>query len=1182
MSERVWTKAQKSAIDCRGRDLLISAAAGSGKTAVLTQRLVDRIADPSDPLTVDNAVVMTFTVAAAGELKERLFKGLNSAAAKGGGKRLRAQIAKLPSARISTVDSFCFSLIRENAAALNISPAVTVAEGARRRQLSREAARKVIRAYFEEEKWTSPHDAGDFLQLCTVMGIRADDSTLADMISQLYDRLRTYPAPMEILKNRADRLERELNEFSEPLEVFPLKETLEKDRNALAYHQKSLERAIELCGDDPKLAVSAVPTLKDELNYLKLLTSADVGSVRGIISQISFANLRVANNPDPETAQIIKDLRNGAKNAVIGFCTSYGQDKKGLLTDLRRSLALERVVEALITDYDREFTALKRNADLVDFADVEQLAAGLLCENVVFDGEKVSFTPSAASKALRSGICQLCVDEYQDTNLLQDLIFRAIAPPGGLFIVGDPKQSIYEFRGARPDVFTGYRDSFSDDPEGDGPGRIFLSDNFRCDRSVIDLTNTVFRQLMNTDPAFSLYRPEDELIKSKTSESGLEAEIVIINRSGSDGEEEAGDAGDQAADAYAGSDPEAQFAAQRIAELLREGALTDDGTPLSPDGIAVLSRTKDKLAAVRAELKAAGIPCQEDAGSSFFDAPEILFLTALLKLTDKPNDDIALAAVLNSPVFAFDPDMLVEIRRALPGSAFCAAARKAAEGEGKTADKLKDFFSDLEDMREFSAEATVRDTLMKWLEITDARNVFASYGGSPARDSNISLLLDLAGDCDRRPDRGLEVFISSLEEMKRDPQIAGDSGDGKVKLITIHQSKGLEFPCVILAGVGKRFNFRENNGGYLFDPAAGFAPRIINSDGVGKHRTLLMDAIWSKKQERIKEEEKRLLYVAFTRARQKLIVTGAADLSKMKKLSEAPEDAVERANQIQFSSSHLRQLFCVLPSLREALAEYLSTGKDTASENGTFSVRIIKDAVGQAIFEPPAPTQGSADFNAEKLREALDFEYAFTTLSEVPKKVSVSSLRPVLEPGSDPVVPLDAGRLFETVTSSGAFAGTAAHQFMQFTDYKKAASDIEAEASRLLDEGFISEKQFDALDFEELKSFFDSDIYRRIDASPRVMRELRFNVFVDASQLIPDAPHYKVLLQGVADCFFLEKDGTYTVLDFKTDRGVGENTLRERHRRQLEIYRIAVEKMTGKKVSRLCIYSFALGKEIEV
>ena len=1177
-----WTPQQKQALEAENCTLLVSAAAGSGKTAVLTERIAKRIIDPNCPLSADNMAVVTFTKAAAKEMKDRISKKLSEECAKNPkNTRLKNQLMLIGGARISTIHSFCYGIIRENADKAGVSSTVRIADDEQKKKMSLDAAKKVIRAYYGEDPDTSEHDTGDFLQLCTLVNVRVGDENLIELMEKTYDHFGSYPGHLKLLekeiKKLSSALERAADNKALLYEQDFFKRLCQSYKQELSYAKLKLQKALELVMLSDPPAKGAEEIISAELSRALICLGSEGANLVSAIRSCEFDTLRFPKTIDPQEKEIIKQLRNDAKETVQKLKKRLeNEDENALYHSLGKTLRLQKVLFALLCDYEKELNALKEKANLITFCDLEQICSRLLYEDPT---DPASPTTELAQR-LSSQIAELYVDEYQDTNLLQDMILRAVSKPKTMFMVGDPKQSVYGFRGAKPEIFAGYKNSFEVySPENHGENcKISLANNFRCDSSVIDLTNLIFSVVMNTDKENPLYTPEDMLIFTKNSDTKLQSELCIIDT-------------DLPADEDSYFNSQGLYVAQRIKELLNSDFVTEKGFSLDYSDIAVLCRGRDSLAKMRSALTACGIPCSEDADESFFSSPEMLFTISLLQLIDNPQNDVALAAVLNSPVFAFTPDMLLKIRTQTPEGAYFKAARDYPESD-LLKDKLVEFFSLLDELRSFSAHNTLSELIIKITDATDAKNIYSVTGDPVAVKNNFMLLSDIAADCDGVSEGEVFDLLEHLEYFKEKRSSADDTPHC-VKLMTDHGSKGLEFPVVFACDLQKEFNNSATKKCYLLDPEPSVAFKLFDENGFALlknsyyHSSALSDKLSAL------EEEKRILYVAMTRARQKLFLVASAGVEGLFKkcfpTGRSDQEAASLA--VGKSSSHLELILAALSGKEEfftVMDDYLSkdlpSGSIDSLKIGFIPLHSLKDPSVSSPLPKIEASPVPPDFDAEELEKLLDFQYPFATLSAVPKKLSVSDLSPITDADAPQVSALDLSDIFSD-KKSGAFIGSAMHQFMQFCDYSACEEDISAEADRLCDKGFISDEQRKVLKLPSLKAFFLSKLYQRIKESRDVKRELRFNTFLKASELIEGAPEEKVLLQGVVDCFFENPDGTLCLLDYKTDALYGngaEKILCERHRRQLLIYQKAVEKMTKKKVKDCYIYSFSLSKAIKV
>ena len=1177
-----WTPQQKQALEAEGCSLLVSAAAGSGKTAVLTERIAKRIIDPDCPLSADNMAVVTFTKAAAKEMRDRISKKLSEECGRNPkNSRLKNQLMMIGGARISTIHSFCYSIIRENADKAGVSSTVRIADDEQKRKMSLEAAKKVIRAYYGEEPDTVEHDTGDFLELCTLVNVRVGDENLIELMEKTYDHFGSYPGHLSLLEKEINKLSAALENAREEKsrlysEDFFIR-LCSSHKQELGYAKLKLLKAKELVMLLDPPAGSAEEIIQAELANVCRCIDAPCRSFKHELELCSFDTLRFPKGTDESQREIIKQLRNDAKELVQKLKKRFeNEDENTLFQSLGKTLRMQKVLLALLKDYESELFSLKEKANLITFCDLEQLCAKLLYEDPSDPHSKTT----KLAKRLSDQICELYVDEYQDTNLLQDMILRAVSKPGTMFMVGDPKQSVYGFRGAKPEIFASYKNSF--EPYSDknhGPNcKISLANNFRCDSSVIDITNLIFSVVMNTDKSNPLYAPEDMLIFTKNSDTRLCSELCIIDT----------DLADEEKSFY---DPQGLYVAQRIKELMASDLVTEKGFSLDYGDIAVLCRGRDSLARIRKALTACGIPCSEDADESFFSSPEMLFTVSLLRLIDNPQNDVALAAVLNSPVFSFSPDMLLQIRTKTPEGAYFQAAKDYPEQDG-VREKLDDFFALLDELRQFSRHNTLSELILKILDSTKAKNIYCVTRDPIGVKKNFMLLSDIAADCDGPGESEVFDLLEHLDYFREKRQSADDTPHC-VKLMTHHGSKGLEFPVVFVADLQKEFNSTALRKCYLLDPKPSIAFKHFDENGFALLKNSYYHSSALGDKQSALEEEKRILYVAMTRARQKLFLVGTASADGIFKkcfpAGQADEEAASLA--VGKSSSHLDLILAALSGKEEffsAVDEYLS--KDISQrlmDNLLLSftpLHLIKDPELRASASKIEECQPPASYDPEKLERMLDFEYPFATLSAVPKKLSVSDLSPITDADAPQVSALDISDIFSD-KKSGAFVGSAMHQFMQFCDYQACEKDPISEADRLCEKGFISPEQRSVLRFGPLKAFFDSELYRRLKESSEVKRELRFNTFLKANELIEGAPEEMVLVQGVVDCFFENPDGTLCLLDYKTDALYGngaEKILCERHCRQLKIYKAAIEKMTQKTVKDCIIYSFSLSKAIKV
>ena len=831
----------------------------------------------------------------------------------------------------------------------------------------------------------------------------------------------------------------------------------------------------------------------------------------------------------------------------------------------KRTALILRELSRVIGEFSSRFAAEKKERGVVDYEDIEQFARKIF---VAPDG-----TPTDAAYETAKKYDCIFIDEYQDTNRVQDAVFSAIASFIPRFMVGDVKQSIYAFRGAEPSVFTSYRDKMAPIdpacPDGADKHTLFMSENFRSDGAVIDFANLVSAFMFpGTSTPFD---DGDRLICSKTVPDGYTeypVEVALIEKAADeDGEE---DAENEAPDV----DLEAEYIAEKTAKLLTEGR-RGDGSPIKEGDVAILLRSFTGAEKIEAALSRRGIRVTDRAAAEFFEQKEILLVLCILNAIDDPLKDIYLAGALKSPVFGFSMDDLLKIT-------FFTSFGKAAHGA---------------------------DSPSILLSLYDRLHLYSlTDGGEPggtraaAIRENLTSLYEMARKFESSSFGGLYGFLTYLEEMmERSKPQSADASDDSVSIMTIHKSKGLEFPVVFVARCAKAFNMKDLRDGILFDPSLGPAMKLRDATGLVKCDNPLRAATAMKmKYERICEET-RTLYVAMTRAKERLIVT-VAKKDVQSALAAAREGAAFKDEYQTLRTSSFADV--ILPALAEDDASFVITN-------------VTADGVGKTTVASRRTEEGGADDGAlcKVLDERFSFVYPNRHFENIPAKVTVSKLTPSLldeeevtdmsfiDGGAEAVSRRREAPVFSPDGEkpvSGAERGTATHIFLQFCDFDKLCTEgFESELGRLTEEKFLSKKTASLVNKEEIGSFVVGPLFGEIRKAKRIFREFRFNVALPASSFTKDAELAEKLaksgtditVQGVVDIVFESEDGTLTLADYKTDRlsdyeadhpDIAKKKLAERHRIQLTYYREACERIFGRPIDRLFVYFLALGDTVEI
>ena len=1263
---RNWTKQQLEAIMDRGHNLLVSAGAGSGKTAVLTERIIRRLCDNENPAEITRMLVVTFTKAAAAELKARISSALNEQLAHDpANRRLARQLLQLDRAKICTIHSFCLDLLREHFAMLGIPANFRVADDAESKLLRQNLMDELIEDYYTAKSIPSVYAIDDFGRLAdSLVGIKADDK-LADKLLKLYTMFESYRDSIGFLEKFANELETDAScDFGESRcgQV-----TLRIVSERLEYYRGQLADALPDLMNDDLLSRAYLPAIEQDIDYIRevirLCSNQDYAGLFQQMNSYSAARLGAVRGASDDV-KAIKDKRDRFKKErdrlAKKFCSltpekiaAYQQRTADMLLQLYRLLAL----------FDERIKKEKHRRAIVDFSDLERLAYKLL---VASDGR-----PTDTARSTSELYDEIYIDEYQDVNSVQDAIFAAVSRENNRFMVGDVKQSIYGFRGAEPDIFQSYRQSYPHlgDAETVSPSgyTIYLSDNFRCDKEIIEFTNLVSERLFTNATGALPYYPEDGLVHSKSGvEQGIPVKLLIVgNSDDSDDDADSGsDSDDYAADTNSADNmaydnnsvddsdnediptAEAICVANEIKKLLAYGK-KDDGSPIRPSDIAILMRSaKTDSEPFCAVLEAAGIPVYNNLAGDFFENAEILLALCLINTIDNPGRDIYLAGLLKSQLFEFTLDELILIRRHVDkGSLYDALSAYTIDTDFEKGRRFLEFLSRWQD----KARRLPVDRLLWQLYLETDLPALVRMGDSTRRRANLYMLYEYARRFESSSFKGLYNFIRYINDLiakgarLEDAKVYSDASD-TVKLMTIHQSKGLEFPVVFICGCAKKFNDRDLNENIVVEPKLGAAVKLLDSTGFARCDTPVRQAISAKLADSLYEEEMRVLYVAMTRARERLYLTGKvakpqklidecrADAARLSRLTVLRNGGFLRwvlTAIFDYEASHAERPYTIELIDQSTLTRPDESGKNAPDTDDKFdnnmTTTISTSGVNGSIT---SVDNTSDDLDLDRIiHERFDFEYPHKARLKLPAKLSVSELYPTILDDDDPPAKLpksgfnptdatDDGIKKPTVftsklplfmsdkaadAGSAAERGTATHLFMQFCDFDrldctdKLNTRIDDECARLTEQRFITPRIASLINKSQLRGFFQSRIFSEIRASRKVYREYRFNCELPANEFTADPLlaseliGEKILVQGVIDCFFVNSDGDITLLDYKTDyiprimpRGDAVELLRSRHKLQLGYYRAACEAVSAKRVSRLVIYAFGLGCEIEL
>lgn len=1208
------TEQQKNAVLHRGKTLLVSAGAGSGKTSTLSKRIISRISDPDDPTEIDDYLIVTFTNASAKDLSEKIERAVSEEVAKDlGNKKAIRQLAKIKYANISTISSFCLGVVRKHFQMLDLPAKIRICDSAEAELL----LRNVTEAVVEDMYATSDDGAPFFDAVETFSGNKSDEGFLS-LVQKLYKKVMSFPEPYkwceDTLKHYTEITEKEdyLDTLYGKIGYDIVKKDLEAYtdglNNALAKMNgdEKYQRYIKVFSQDIENAKSAYVCL-DPCDYTKTAS---------VLQSVTSTRLTALPTKefvyDELEVESIKALRSEPYSTLDSHRKLFfGADEETIRSAAHDCIRVLVAVFDIIRKIDERYTIEKKERGFIDFSDAERLTYKLFVKDNDEAENKLVITEIA--EKYRDSFKEIYIDEYQDINPIQDTIFRSICRydengcETNRFMVGDIKQSIYRFRGARPDLFASYLNSFSRIGEDDNgkAHKEFLADNFRCAEGVVDFTNLVFSAIMK-----EAYGDGDKLIYSKKEDVKVTSptEIVIFSP---DEEDEK--------DYYT---DEIKATALKIKGLVNDpSVIGSDGKPYTYGDITVLlPKVKNIAEKYQKYFENCGIPAHSEVSENFFENAEILLVLCILNTIDNPLRDVYVTGAMRSEVFMFTDDDLVAIRRLSKGITDSERSMWASvkdicisDAENELSHKCRRFVEVIERFRKYSVGTSSDKLLLKLYSELHLMNVvsersFNRYTESAAiRRENHMILYNLARNFEKTSFRGLSSFLEFLNDRAKDPKdirsASASEGTSSVKIMSVHHSKGLEFPVCILCGLSSAFNKSDEQGACVISDSDGIAFKLCDlpsskstnsATSSVKLDTPFRGAVKHTEITLALEEQKRLLYVAMTRAKDRLILM--LECPEDKKLVSYYEKGIGSDRYISSANSFADLIYPVITGYEamNAIFDEMCFERSTVKkdEKNSFTVSTV---VSKAYYRSKTENEDASGTDDTVLKAQINnrisFKYPFSQLTKIRSKVSVSDIKNgKLDIDKAHIIPsaddLNAPAFLSAVTEKAADRGTAMHEFMQYADYKNCEMSVEKEARRLLENGYLTGELYEMLDYKKLDDFFNSDMYSRISRAKQVKRESAFTFSVPLCEMYDGIDltlsDETMLIQGKIDCFFEDEDGGFCVVDFKTDKVKDIEILSQRYALQLYYYKRAVMEMTGTDNVRTFVYSFALSDHIEI
>lgn len=1176
------TRQQQAVVDNRGGDLLVSAAAGSGKTRVLVERLMQRIEQGED---VDRFLVITFTNAAAAELRDRIAAAIHARLAQQPNNRhLRRNATLVYQAQICTIDAFCLDFLRQWGHLAGLDPDFRLCDQGTGEELRSEALETVL-----EGRYANIANDPGFQALADSMAGDRDDQTLESVILDIHAKVQSQASPLDwLIARKADfNLEGETAPEDTPWGKLLLQDA----REVAQYWADTLQGVLSELEDDLILWNNYGGTLGTTIGGLERVAKAQGwDEMAQMLDGVAFERPKAKRGDcDEALKERAKGLRESCKKQLEKLRQRFQVSAAEAMEDLRAIAPAMTALLDVVAEFDQAFVALKGRHRLIDFADGEHLTAALLT-----DGEG---NPSQLALEWRKRYVEIMVDEYQDTNGVQNAIFDALSQGDNLFLVGDVKQSIYRFRLADPTIFLDkYRRFLPWEEAKAGQGRtIPLSHNFRSRPEVLDATNFVFRNVM-TQSVGELDYDENQALRHGRQDlqpdGQYATELCCVDLSQLEDQE----------DKVNKDLIQARMVAKRMKELLAS-ALPIGDRPIRPDDMVILLRSPGStLRWYAAALDEAGIPWSAEGGREFFGTTEIAVAISLLQVVDNPRQDVPLLAVLRSPVFGFTPDRLAQLRAGCSGCVYEAVEAGAARDE---ADCVS-FLTLLGELRALAAEESSHKLLWYIYQCTDLPAIFAAMPQGGARRANLMALYEEARRFESGGHKGLMAFLLHLTRMADNGlpiPVEGESVGG-VRILSIHRSKGLEFPVVFLCGLEHQFNTEDTRSTILFHPDLGLGPKRVDRERMLRYSTIARDGVALRLRQQLIAEEMRLLYVAMTRAEHKLIMFTSVNgknvkLDKLAAQAQCPPPPRQVAGASCMAEWVLTPALCREDS--QPLWDELGLQRPcSAPQQGyRWDVKLLTPTQEDGARVGPLEMGGEAEQGVELpdgWQDALTWTYPHQVSAQMPSKLTATQLKgrdkdtEAAQDGVEfapakPTVTLRRPVFQGQKPLTPAQKGTALHMVMQYLNFERTNTleEIHEEIARLVAQQFITPQQGETVEPQRILDFFCSHLGQRLVNATQMEREFKFSMLVPAADYYPNAEAgEEVLLQGVVDCWFVEEDGTVTVLDFKTDR-VTPNTVEARakeYRPQLEAYSRALSQALERPVGRCTLWFFALGEEI--
>ncbi|HBF4260354.1 TPA: helicase-exonuclease AddAB subunit AddA [Clostridioides difficile] len=1273
MSSPKWTKEQLEVIESRECNLLVAAAAGSGKTAVLVERIIQMITSRENPIDIDKLLVVTFTNAAASEMRERIGDAIGKALDENPeNKHLQNQLVLLNKSSITTIHSFCLDVIKSNFHRVSLDPNFRIGDQTECAILKQEAIEEVFEDLYEER------DEG-FLNLVESYAERGGDKEVQDIILGIYSFAMASPEPKKWLIDSAERFNIDENfDFSQSIWARAILDTVKIEINGLCLNMeralKEVESIEELETFAEKLSVEykKIADISQACNkswdeaYKKMASMSFENYVKGVkrISKDAPSYIKESK----EKAKTIRDKTKKSLESIVS--ATFNKDNDSIREEIKYLYNIVKPISNVVLRFEEEYSNKKREKGIIDFNDIEHFALNIFTDV----DEKGNIIPSDIAVGYRNKFYEIFIDEYQDSNLVQEVLLKAVAntETPNRFMVGDVKQSIYRFRQAKPELFLQKYNNYND-KKGSSHRKIMLYKNFRSREEVVDAVNYIFENIMNENIGEIEYTEKERLnlganFNVDTDEKSIiggATEIHLIQKDNKLDDDIINDKDDRINNKENEIEEEEkldniQLEARMVGNIIKDlMKVNEDGKiqkvydkgidgyrPVEFRDIVILLRATSAWAPVFAdELMNMDIPTYADVGVGYFDTIEIKTILSLLQIIDNPMQDIPLISVLKSPIFGFTPEDLIDIRVQSKDKIFYEVLKSTAEYDGFTdsqnenesefipseecINKSKDFLIKLKEFKEKSMYMSTDEFIWYLYTRTGYYAYVGALPGGSQRQANLKVLFERAKQFEETSLKGIFNFVNFIEKLKKS---SSDMGSAKtlgenanvVRIMSIHKSKGLEFPVVICSAMGKNFNTQDFKKSILYHHNLGYGPQFVDYERRISFPSIAKEALKSKINIENLSEEMRVLYVAFTRAKEKLIITGSTRniQDSIKRWSNGVEslDTISQYEILKGKNFLDWIMPCVLKhrDLSNLLEEVGLDAVFSVEHNSKWYGKLWnkndilvekksdeeKESIEEILEKIDVDSPDSNYYN--EIEEKLNYIYPYEFSTRKPATISVTEIKKIQNNYEEELIntifeqkvilkkPLFIQNEEEREKISGTERGTIVHLVMEVLDLKNVSSvnDIKSQIRGFVSKGIITEKQASIVNPYKIYKFFASNIGKRMLNAEIINREKSIYAQVNMKDIYiyeklinnDDKKLYdneSVMLRGIVDAYF-EEDNQIVLVDYKTDFVNEENInqIIEKYKKQLDLYADIIETLTGKSVKEKCIYLFGVDEAV--